>query len=89
MGGEGQHLSFPSPNAKRAFKKEEKEKTKQNKIKPGLSNEETSNCSSNRRKLGTVEKKNVHCHFDINIMMAVKCALLEIKKSCYAQGVIK
>lgn len=27
-----------------------------------------------------MEKKNVDYHFDINIIMAVKCALLETKK---------
>lgn len=46
--GEGEHLSFPSPNDKRALEKEEKEKNK-TKRKPGLSNGETSNCSTNRR----------------------------------------
>lgn len=36
-----------------------------------------------------MEKKNVSCHFDINIVMTAKCAHLETKKSSYAQKLIK
>lgn len=88
MGGEGEHVSLPLMS-RGLLRRRKKKKKKNNKRKPGLSNGETSNCSTNRRKLGSMDKKNMDCCFDIHIIMAVKCALLETTKSSYVQRLIK